>query len=150
VAIPLAILCALALTAAAASLFALFYAKALVREANRRTSDLQSQLENALQASQSGLEELSTEVRDLRREPGVAVSPGMPRPGFNLTTRSQVLRLHRRGETAQQIAKVMAVPRQEVELLLKVHGIVLDSMNIPARRPAYPPSPAATESPTLD
>jgi hypothetical protein len=147
VALPLAILCALALAAATASLFALFYAKALVREANRRTKNLQSQMESALQASQAGLDELTAKVHDLRHEPAATVAPRVPQPGLNLTTRSQVLRMHRRGETAQEIAKLMAVPRQEVELLLKVHRIVLDSMNIPNRRPGHSQSPASTEPP---
>ncbi|MGH9674342.1 MAG: hypothetical protein ACRD44_14265 [Bryobacteraceae bacterium] len=42
-------------------------------------------------------------------------------PGINLTRRSQVLRLSRRGESAGQIAATLGVPLNEVELLLKVH-----------------------------
>jgi hypothetical protein len=44
---------------------------------------------------------------------------------MNLSKRSQVLRMHRRGDPPDQIATSLAVPRQEVELLLKVQRIVL-------------------------
>jgi hypothetical protein len=33
--------------------------------------------------------------------------------------------MHRHGESAEQIAGALQVPRQEVDLLLKVHRIVL-------------------------
>jgi hypothetical protein len=48
-----------------------------------------------------------------------------PRPGFNLSRRSHVLRLARRGDSSSQIAASLEMPRQEVDLLLKVHQIVM-------------------------
>jgi hypothetical protein len=54
--------------------------------------------------------------------------PACSRPGLNLTTGSQVLRLHRHGETAENIARVLEVRRQQVDLLLKVHGIVMKAI----------------------
>jgi DNA-binding NarL/FixJ family response regulator len=152
VAILLAVLCALALAAVGASLFALLYAKALVSAANQRTSELQNQLESALETTQTRLEELRTEVRtelrELPQQSPVTVTPTMPRPGLNLTTRSQVLRSHRRGESAAQIAKVLQVPLQEVELLLKVHRIVLNSMEIHDRRSGHPQTSLPAEPQT--
>ena len=44
---------------------------------------------------------------------------------MDLTKRSQALRLHRQGEAPDRIAAALELPRQEVELLLKVHHIVL-------------------------
>jgi DNA-binding NarL/FixJ family response regulator len=129
VAVPLAILCALALAAVGASWFALISAKALVRKADQRTSDLESRTETSLQALQTKLEELRAEAQDVTHQPQVVnPTPAVPRPGMNLTTRSQVLRLNRRGESVEQIARILTVPRQEVELLLKVHRIVLGTM----------------------
>jgi hypothetical protein len=58
----------------------------------------------------------------------VAVIPGAPRPALNLDKRSQALRLHRRGESPPQIAAMLEIPLQELELLLKVHRIVLRSI----------------------
>jgi hypothetical protein len=51
--------------------------------------------------------------------------PGVPiRHSINLTKRAQALRMSRRGESAESITAALAVPRNEVELLLKVHGMV--------------------------
>jgi len=54
------------------------------------------------------------------------VSAVQVRPGMNLSRRSQALRLHRRGETPEQIACALAAPTAEVRLLLKIHRIVMD------------------------
>jgi hypothetical protein len=53
-----------------------------------------------------------------------ASSPGAPLPArrsVNLSKRSQVIRLSRRGEPIETIAATLGLPRREVELLLKVH-----------------------------
>lgn len=44
----------------------------------------------------------------------------------NLNKRSLALRMHRRGESPEQIAAALNIPRNEVELLLKVHKSVLE------------------------
>jgi hypothetical protein len=129
----LAIVTTLALTALGVSWFAFVYARSLVRAASRRASNLQSEIERAVQATQASLEELTAEVRDLGRQPPVTVLPGKPRAGLNLTNRGQVLRLHRRGEPAEKIAGILEIPRQEVDLLLKVHRIVLSTMELGER-----------------
>jgi hypothetical protein len=139
VAIALSILCALALAGVGASWFAFIYAKALV---DQRTTHLRTEMASSLQAAQASLEALKAEVRDFSHQPAVAAAPGTPRPGMNLTTRSQVLRMHRRGEAAGEIARNLAIPRQEVDLLLKVHRIVLDSMDIHDRRSEHLPGSA--------
>ena len=46
------------------------------------------------------------------------------RSGMNLNRRSQALRLHRRGETAGEIARLLSMPAGEVQLLLKVHHLL--------------------------
>ena len=51
-----------------------------------------------------------------------------PRPSFNLSKRSHVLRLARRGDSSSQIAASLEMPRQEVDLLLKVHQIVMKKL----------------------
>jgi hypothetical protein len=128
VAIPLGILCALALAAMGLSFFAMFYAKALASAVERRISSLESRMDSALQASEAKLAELLAEARDRELQPGVTVLPARLRPGLNLTTRSQALRMHRRGESAENIARALEVPRQEVDLLLKVHGILISGI----------------------
>ncbi len=50
-------------------------------------------------------------------------SAGLPPLRLDLTRRAHVLRLHRSGQSAAQIASVLALPRGEVELLIKIHQL---------------------------
>ena len=72
----------------------------------------------------------SSSSRILRQQAAalMAFASPPPRAGLNLEKRSQALRMHRRGESPAQIAAVLEIPLQEVELLLKVHRIVLRSI----------------------
>jgi hypothetical protein len=85
--------------------------------------------EAAVEILEQKLTALEGEVRDLARHaaspPGL---PASPRAAFNLEKRSHALRLHRRGEPVPQIAAALELPQQEVELLIKVHRIVLRSI----------------------
>ena len=84
----------------------------------RRAAD-QSRLDLAKK-----IEEVELAVADI---PAAAPAP-MPmltlRPSINLTKRAQALRMRRRGETLESITAALAVPRNEIELLLKVHEMV--------------------------
>ena len=52
----------------------------------------------------------------------------LPGPDLNLTTRAQALRMQHRGESVPTIAAALRVPRNEIELLLKVqHRLGADS-----------------------
>ena len=126
----LALMSALVLTGAAVSVFALQRVHKLLRDAERRQpappaappADTSQDLRDAVTA-------LAAQVHELQRTPGgAALDPALPRPGLNLSKRSQALRLHRRGESAEKIATELQVPRQEVDLLLKVHRIVLSTV----------------------
>ncbi len=132
-AIVLAIVTTLALTSLGVSWFAFVYSRSLVQAASRRASNLQGEIERAVQATKTRLEELTAEVQDLGCQPPVTMVPGKPRAGLNLTNRGQVLRLHRRGEPAEKIAGILEIPKQEVDLLLKVHRIVLSTLELGER-----------------
>lgn len=71
---------------------------------------------------------LTAQVEELRKEPPIVIQAGLVKPGLNLSKRSQALRMHRRGDQPEQIAAALEVPTQEIELLLKVHRIVLNSI----------------------
>jgi hypothetical protein len=92
-------------------------------------ADLRTRLVNGAplpgEPVRAAVEALTAEVRDLQRQPAVAGIPGPLRQGFNLSKRSQALRMHRRGESPEQIASALELPFQEVKLLLKVHEIVV-------------------------
>lgn len=95
--------------------------------------DIRSQRrkQNALDAAIGLLSLEFTEVKralsEAESRTGVLVPPTPPRAGVNLTTRSQALRMFRRGETIQRIAAALEVPEQEVELLIKVQRLALDA-----------------------
>jgi hypothetical protein len=135
--LPLSILCGLILCGTGVSLFAVYRAHCLLREMDGRSGDKSvgdqsagykpAQEDAGLQAIRDSVEALAAQLHDLQNHPSVAPSPGLPKPGFNLSKRSHALRLHRRGEGAEQIAAELELPRQEVDLLLKVHRIVLSS-----------------------
>ena len=56
-----------------------------------------------------------------------------PRAGLNSTNRSKVLKMHRLGQSPEQIASNLRLPRGEVHLLVKIHEIAMKSFN---ERPA--------------
>jgi hypothetical protein len=58
---------------------------------------------------------LSTALDQERRATGAC-------EGLNLTKRAQALRMHRRGEPLAAISAALQSPRNEIELLLKLHG----------------------------
>lgn len=125
-ALPLALLCGLSLTSAMLSLLAFARAAGRTRRAEPKGGASASQLGAAVEAVERAVESLSEEVRELRQSPpSTTPEGGAARPGLNLSKRSQALRMHRRGEPPEQIAAALAVSRQEVDLLLKVHRIVM-------------------------
>jgi len=66
-------------------------------------------------------------ARGRQRAPAAAAGESAAvaaRPGMNLNRRSQALRLHRRGETPDEIARLLSMPAGEVRLLLKVHQML--------------------------
>jgi hypothetical protein len=126
--LPLSLLCGLILCATAISLFAVHRAYCLLREMDASTRHKHSQGDAELQSVRDSLEALAAQLHDLQNHPAVAPAPGLPKPGLNLSKRSHALRMHRRGEGAEQIAAALDLPRQEVELLLKVHRIVLSTV----------------------
>ena len=126
--LPLGILCGLILSGTAISLFAVYRAYCLLREMQNPALHRKPQADAGLQSLRDTVDALAEQLHDLQKHPPIAQSPGLPRPGFNLNKRSHALRMHRHGEGAEQIASALDLPRQEVDLLLKVHRIVLSNV----------------------
>jgi hypothetical protein len=127
--IPMASVCGLVLAGVLVSLLTLWRAQAVLRGARHNAGEPNTAgLESAIGVLQEKLESLKTQVQETRQYAHTAVPPGPPRAGLNLDKRSQALRMHRRGEPAAQIAATLELPRQEVELLLKVHRVVIRSI----------------------
>jgi hypothetical protein len=75
------------------------------------------------------MEEMNTRLRDAEERAGMLVAPAPIRSGLNLNKRSQAIRMSRRGERPDAIAASLSLPRRQVDLLLKVHGMVRNSSN---------------------
>ena len=139
--VALAILCGLVLAGAAVSVLALFRAKAVIQAGAADANAIQGQRDGEIESLRVALSGLAAQLRDLQQRdtglpaapamPTTAAMPAMPKQGFNLNKRSQALRMHRRGDTAEQIASALEMPLQEVRLLLKVQQIVLSSVSEP-------------------
>lgn len=78
------------------------------------------------------LEEMRTRLEEAEKHAGMLVAPPTLRSGLNLNKRSQVIRMSRRGERVDNIAASLKLPRRHVDLLLKIHGMVLKSSAEPA------------------
>ena len=73
------------------------------------------------------LEEFSGRLRDAEERAGITMPAPTGRASLNLNKRTQIIRMSRRGEPTEKIATSLSVPRREVELLLKVYGLVWNS-----------------------
>lgn len=68
------------------------------------------------------LDAMNTRLHEAEQRANLAPAPVPARRSVNISKRSQVIRLSRRGEPAETIAATLGLPRREVELLLKVHA----------------------------
>lgn len=119
------ILSVLALSALALGALALFQSQNLARTGSRRGTPTPPRMDSALDEMRASIEGLALKIRELEALPG---DPAV-KTGLNLGKRSQVLRLHRSGDSPAQIAAALGVPQQEVELLLKVQRIMLHKLS---------------------
>ena len=136
--VPLAVLCSVGLTALAMSILAFFQTTSCARVLERRAREREGQLEAAVEATKETVEGLATEVHDIQQQTPIVPVSRAPRTTLNLSKRSQALRMHRRGDSPDRIAAVLEVPRQEIELLLKVHQIVIRNLVVTARSESLP------------
>jgi hypothetical protein len=123
--VPLAAMCGLVLASVAVSVFTLWRARALIAAVRSNLDDTDPPDASAIELLKQEVAALQKQVQDTRQYPPPGAIPAAPRSGLNLDKRSQALRLHRRGEAPKQIAAILELPIQEVELLIKVHRIVL-------------------------
>jgi hypothetical protein len=108
-----------------------------VEKLRSRLGKLESQVQQAaeLRARINGLN-LRIEELESTGGPHPEALTGKP-GGLSGTVRSKVLKMHRLGQPAERIADNLRVPKGEVDLLVKVHQIVM--------RP-YEQAPAGAEA----
>lgn len=97
--------------------------------AGRRAAKKQHDLGRAVQSLHSEIEQLRDNLRSAEERAGMLVVPTPPRSGMNLNARTQALRMLRRGETPASVASSLGLPAGEVDLLIKVHRIVLEQVS---------------------
>jgi hypothetical protein len=84
------------------------------------------QVEETVDGLSAAFEQIRARLEDAI-QPAVVPSGWSANPSINLTRRGQVLRLSRRGDTARQIASTLGMRKGEVDLIIKVHQMVLSS-----------------------
>jgi hypothetical protein len=85
-----------------------------------------NQMEETVDGLSAAFEQIRTRLEDAMQPPVVA-SSWSGSPSVNLNRRGQVLRLFRRGDTPRQIASTLSMRQGEVDLIIKVHKMVLSS-----------------------
>jgi hypothetical protein len=97
---------------------------------SRRMKWQQEQFEALHTDITADFDSVKARLREAEERAGVLVPPTPTRSGLNLSKRSQALKMSRIGEKPENIAAALGLPRREVELLLKVQKIVLNSNDI--------------------
>jgi hypothetical protein len=115
----------LALAGMGACVWLFVLTKAEMRGGNNRSRRRAETIEASVNAVRVSLANLSKRLEETERQTGLLAPPPPTRSGFNLSKRSQAIRMSRRGETPSQIAAVLELPQGEVDLLLKVHRLVV-------------------------
>jgi hypothetical protein len=99
---------------------------------NQRVRKLRANVQASTAAAQTEVARVSNGFKDLTNRIGVlekeerqlgTVEHGAG--GLNGTLRGKVLKMHRLGQPADRIAETLRVPRGQVDLLVKVHAIVM-------------------------
>ncbi len=96
-----------------------------IRRLEQRWDTDNQGLTRQIEAAHFAVGELRVGLKEAEERTGVLVPPTPPCSGMNLSKRTQALRMSRRGERPEQIAAALGLPKKEVELLVKVHRIVL-------------------------
>jgi hypothetical protein len=105
---------------------------------NQRVRDLRFRAAKQEKGLQAEIARLSAEIIEMKSQileleqtdhslaSAVAASPAaVPGNSVNNTLRSKVLKMHRLGQSPDRIAGALRVPKGEVDLLVKVHKIVM-------------------------
>jgi hypothetical protein len=113
----------------AASLIAcIFLFLSLKLELRRRpgTPRGNHQMEETVDGLSAAFEQIRARLEDSMPTPAVSM-PWSGSPSINLNRRGQVLRLLRRGDNPRQIASALSMRQGEVDLIIKVHRMVIDA-----------------------
>ena len=109
-------------------LYLFFTLKLELRSLEGRSRERDNALAEATAAARAALDQVRSGMREMQEHTGMLVPPAPTGSGLNLSKRGQVLQMHRRGQSREQIAASLALPLTEIDLLIKVHQIVLEKV----------------------
>jgi hypothetical protein len=107
---------------------AYFQVRATARAVAKTPDTTTASADSAILSLRSDLDGLAAQIHRLQEFPPQNPVAAPVRGGLNMGKRSQALRLHRHGNPPAQIASMLDIPLQQVELLLKVHQIVISNL----------------------
>ncbi len=122
---PITILAACALSLAGA-LMLFFSLKGELARLRKEVEALEERRAAEAGELRRALQALAQEFEEERR--AALERAAGPKQSMNLSKRSQALRMHRLGASPERIAAELGISRREVELLLKVHRAVLETV----------------------
>jgi hypothetical protein len=97
---------------------------------NRRVRRLRKQVGNSESSIQAETAQLANSINELKRkfedwEKDEGMAGASLEPGLTDMARAKVLKMHRVGQAPDQIASKLRLPKGEIDLLIKVHQIVM-------------------------
>jgi hypothetical protein len=102
--------------------------RTLARQGHKQREHFEARLAEVVEATE--------QLRREREEAPQSTPAPAASQALNLNKRGQVLRMRRRGEKPETIAAALSIPRNEVDLLLKVHQMSLEQVEKVATRAA--------------
>jgi hypothetical protein len=103
---------------------ALFCCLALFLSMKREIALVRRSFTGSRDAAEASAATLAAQLAALRKDMQSNEAPSSPGQELNLTRRAQALRMQRRGESPATIAAALRVPRNEIDLLLKMQKLV--------------------------
>ena len=104
-----------------------------VRKIGSRSNTREAALEKESTRTSNALSELNNRIAILEREDRQLGNTEPGGSGLSSTLRGKVLKMYRLGQPADRISEVLRVPRGEVDLLVKVHTLVMRTYQGEAR-----------------
>jgi len=102
---------------AGSCLLYIFVLDVRMKTLTRRSREQREHLEGRVTQVAEAAERLKAQLAEMEKPQRLPAQP------LNLNKRGQILRMRRRGERPETIAGALSIPRNEVELLLKVHDL---------------------------
>ena len=95
-----------------------------IQRIHKRYSERQQLLQHSIRELTAEIDAVKSVLKKVEEKAGALPQLHPPKPGMNVSRRTQVLRMYRRGERPEQIAAALSLAQNEVDLLLKVHQAV--------------------------